>query len=44
LSLSKKETNYYLPDISMTTIENVLSGMVKNGKIKKMEILKMLNI
>ncbi|MDR3306155.1 MAG: hypothetical protein LBS61_00520 [Endomicrobium sp.] len=35
MPLPKKEINYVLPDVSTTTIENVLSIMVKSGKIKK---------
>ncbi len=35
LPISKKELHEVLPDISMTTIEAVLSSMLKDGKIKK---------
>lgn len=35
LPISKKEISELLPDISVTTIEKVLSSMLKSGKIKK---------
>ena len=33
--LGKREINYILPDVSATTIEIVVSQMLKQGKIKK---------
>lgn len=35
IPLSKKEIENLLPDVSVTTIERVLSTMVKDGKIDK---------
>ncbi|MDD4142514.1 MAG: Fic family protein [Bacteroidales bacterium] len=35
LPLGKREINYVLPDVSATTIEMVVSQMLKQGKIKK---------
>lgn len=40
LPLSKQEINYILPDISATTIEMVLSRMLKEGKINKIGTFK----
>jgi Fic family protein len=40
LPLSKREINYILPDVSATTIEIVVSQMLKNGKIKKIGTFK----
>jgi len=40
LPLSKKEINYILPDISVTTIEIVVSKMIEQGKIKKIGTFK----
>lgn len=34
-SISKKEICYFLPDVSPTTVEAVLTTMVKQGKIEK---------
>lgn len=35
LPISKKEISYILPDVSVTTIESVLSKMIKENKIIK---------
>ena len=35
LPISKKEIKDLLPDVSVTTIEKVLSDMIKDGKIVK---------
>jgi Fic family protein len=40
LPLSKREINYILPDVSATTIEIVVSQMLKQGKIKKIGTFK----
>jgi len=40
LPLGKKEINYILPDISPSTIELVVSQMLKQGKIKKLGTFK----
>ena len=40
LPLGKQEINYILPDISVTTIEMVVSQMLKQGKIKKIGTFK----
>ena len=40
LPLSKREINYILPDISATTIEIIVSQMLKQGKIKKIGTFK----
>ena len=40
LPLGKREINYILPDISATTIEMVISQMLKQGKIKKIGTFK----
>ena len=40
LPLSKREINYILPDVSATTIETVVSQMLKQGKIKKIGTFK----
>ena len=38
--LGKREINYILPDVSETTIEIVVSQMIKQGKIKKIGTFK----
>ena len=40
LPIGKKEINYVLPDISVTTIEMVVSQMLKQGRIKKVGTFK----
>jgi len=40
LPLGKREINYILPDISATTIEIVVSQMLKQGKVKKIGTFK----
>jgi len=40
LPLGKQEINYILPDVSATTIEIVVSQMLKQGKIKKIGTFK----
>jgi Fic family protein len=40
LPIGKKEINYILPDISATTIEMVVSQMIKQGRIKKVGTFK----
>jgi len=40
LPLGKKEINYILPDVSATTIEVVVSQMIKDKKIKKIGTFK----
>ena len=35
LPISKREICEFLPDVSVTTVESVLSRMIKDGKIKK---------
>ena len=40
LPLGKREINYILPDVSATTIEIVVSKMLKQGKIKKIGTFK----
>jgi Fic family protein len=40
LPLSKREINYILPDVSITTIEGIVSQMLKQGKIKKIGTFK----
>jgi len=40
LPLGKREINYILPDVSATTIEMVVSQMLKQGKIKKLGTFK----
>jgi Fic family protein len=40
LPLGKREINYILPDVSATTIEIVVSQMLKQGKIKKIGTFK----
>ena len=35
LPISKKEIQSLLPDISVSTIEKVLSNMIKDGEIEK---------
>ena len=40
LPIGKQEINYILPDVSATTIEAVLSQMLKQGKIKKIGTFK----
>jgi len=40
LPLGKKEINYILPDVSPSTIELVVSQMLKQGKIKKLGTFK----
>jgi len=40
LPLGKREINYILPDVSATTIEMVVSQMIKQGKIKKIGTFK----
>ena len=40
LPLGKREINYILPDVSATTIEMVVSQMLKQGKIKKIGTFK----
>ena len=40
LPLSKREINYILPDVSATTIEIVVSQMLKQGQIKKIGTFK----
>ena len=40
LPLSKREINYIVPDVSATTIELVVSQMIKQGKIKKLGTFK----
>ncbi|MDR0802455.1 Fic family protein [Fluviicola sp.] len=40
LPIGKQEINYILPDISVTTIEVVISQMLKQGRIKKIGTFK----
>jgi Fic family protein len=40
LPLGKREINYILPDVAATTIEMVVSQMLKQGKIKKIGTFK----
>jgi Fic family protein len=40
LPLGKRDINYILPDVSATTIEIVVSQMLKQGKIKKIGTFK----
>ena len=40
LPLGKREINYILPDVSATTIEMIVSQMLKQGKIKKIGTFK----